>query len=398
MLLVASVVALLPGIAFGADDPAPTSEAPSEGNGEMATDTDQEQEKKGFWSRFKDPEDGKLDIMAQGEQKAGFFPIAIPFNEPAIGVGLVLALGYFHPQKAAGTPSPDGKMAPPTATFGAGVASTNGTWAAAAGHHHVFKDDSIRYLGVLGGGSVNLTFYGFGDQGTSEDEGRDFNIELLGTVQQSKFRIAKSPFFIGAKYVYATTKTTWDTAFDYPLEGDTQLAGVSALFEYDTRDTVFTPNKGLKGSLELSYYAEALGGDFNYGSAKLGFRYYWALAEAWTLGFRIDYDAVGDEAPFYALSWVKLRGVPAFRYLGHYVATFETEPRYKIGDRWSVVAFAGMGRAAQEASNLKDADKVYNYGGGFRYLIARKMGLGMGIDIARGPEDTVVYLTIGSAW
>ena len=34
----------------------------------------------------------------------------------------------------------------------------------------------------------------------------------------------------------------------------------------------------------------------------------------------------------------------------------------------------------------------------FRYLIARKLGLGAGIDIARGPEDTVGYLTIGSNW
>jgi hypothetical protein len=57
-----------------------------------------------------------------------------------------------------------------------------------------------------------------------------------------------------------------------------------------------------------------------------------------------------------------------------------------------------MGRAATEAGNLKDAYKVYNYGGGFRYLLAKKLGLGVGIDIARGPEETVGYLTIGSAW
>jgi hypothetical protein len=31
-------------------------------------------------------------------------------------------------------------------------------------------------------------------------------------------------------------------------------------------------------------------------------------------------------------------------------------------------------------------------------LLARKLGLGAGIDLARGPEDSVVYLTVGSAW
>jgi hypothetical protein len=33
-----------------------------------------------------------------------------------------------------------------------------------------------------------------------------------------------------------------------------------------------------------------------------------------------------------------------------------------------------------------------------RYLIARKLGLYAGIDVARGPEDTVVYVQVGSAW
>ena len=39
------------------------------------------------------------------------------------------------------------------------------------------------------------------------------------------------------------------------------------------------------------------------------------------------------------------------------------------------------------ASELeKDAEQAYNYGAGFRYLIARKLGLGVGLDIAVGPE------------
>jgi hypothetical protein len=33
-----------------------------------------------------------------------------------------------------------------------------------------------------------------------------------------------------------------------------------------------------------------------------------------------------------------------------------------------------------------------------RYEIARKFGLHVGIDVARGPEDTAFYLQVGSAW
>ena len=32
------------------------------------------------------------------------------------------------------------------------------------------------------------------------------------------------------------------------------------------------------------------------------------------------------------------------------------------------------------------------------YLLARKQGLGVGIDVAQGPEETAIYFTVGSAW
>jgi hypothetical protein len=396
LLAAAVLVATSPATTLATDGPRPASEKQSETDSDKALQ--EEEKKKGFWDRFKDPEDGKLDLTAASEEEAGFFPIAIPFNEPALGVGLVLAMGYFHPDKNKSPASSGQRTGPPTTTFGAVAGTTNNTWFAAGGHHHVWKDDGIRYLGAVGGGSINLTYYGLGDEGTSADDGRDFNIKVIGLVQQVKFRIAKLPVFVGAKYVYAATDTTFDVEEVGPVTGETDLAGISGLFEYDTRDTVFTPNKGFQASLDLSWFSEALGGDFDFGAVDTAFRYYWPLPEHWVLGFRVDYDVVGDEAPFYALSYVKLRGVPVFRYLGNYVATLEIEPRYKIGRRWSVIAFTGVGRAARTFSGLADADKVYSIGTGFRYLIARKLGLGAGVDIARGPEETVPYITVGSAW
>ena len=44
------------------------------------------------------------------------------------------------------------------------------------------------------------------------------------------------------------------------------------------------------------------------------------------------------------------------------------------------------------------AESVAAGGVGFRYLIARKLGLYSGIDVARGPETTALYLQVGSAW
>ena len=37
-------------------------------------------------------------------------------------------------------------------------------------------------------------------------------------------------------------------------------------------------------------------------------------------------------------------------------------------------------------------------GVGFRYLVAGKHGLHMGLDVAWGPDDPVIYVIVGNAW
>jgi hypothetical protein len=377
-----------------------TAQAAEEADADPDSEAQAEDQKKGFWESLKDPVDGKFDLTAGSVGGSGFLPLAVPFNEPALGVGLVAALAYVHPQKGAAGEGGGLSGSPPTATFGGGGGTTNGTWFAAGGHHHVFGDDKARYLGMLGGGSVNLTFYGFGEAPEDRDDGLDFTIDLVGTVQQMKFRIGGSDFFLGLQYVFAATTTTFDldnVGEELDL-GETDLAGLTALIAYDSRDTVFTPSSGFTIDLNLSWFNEAVGSDFNFERVDTSFRYYLPIKQTWVLGFRADVDGVGDEAPFYALPFVKLRGIPIFRYLGNYVVTIEIEPRFKITPRWSVLAFTGQGRAAQEWDQLSDAEHAYNFGAGFRYLIARKLGLGVGLDIATGPEETVPYLIVGSAW
>ena len=58
----------------------------------------------------------------------------------------------------------------------------------------------------------------------------------------------------------------------------------------------------------------------------------------------------------------------------------------------------GGGRAWTEQTSFSDAGTIAARGGGFRYQIARSYGVHMGLDIARGPEDTVIYIQFGSAW
>jgi len=352
-------------------------------------------EESSFWDNFKDPEDGKFDIIGDKEMATGFLPIVIPFNEPTIGPGAVGALAYFHPR--AETDSSQSKV-PPSTSFAGGLYSENKTWSVAGGHMGIWDNGDTRYVGALVYASVNLDFYGIGNEAPENTESIPYNIEGGGTIQQMEFRLGNSDFFAGAKYEFSSTYGTFNTEEEMDEDGRNQNAGLGVYTSYDTRDNIFTPNSGTKMTGSVARFGSSLGGDFTYDRIDLRLNHFWQIHHRMILGLRMEYRTAGHGAPFYALPWVKLRGIGAFRYLGYHVLVSEIEPRWKIDNRWSLLAFGGVGRAASHFDKMQDAEKAYNYGAGFRYLVARRLGLAMGLDIARGPEETTAYLTVGNAW
>jgi hypothetical protein len=86
------------------------------------------------------------------------------------------------------------------------------------------------------------------------------------------------------------------------------------------------------------------------------------------------------------------------RYQGADVLTAEAEYLWGVTPRWTVAFFAGVGKTTTVDAFFTEWETVTAGGFGFRYRIARKLGMQLGMDVARGPEDTSVYLTVGSAW
>lgn len=86
------------------------------------------------------------------------------------------------------------------------------------------------------------------------------------------------------------------------------------------------------------------------------------------------------------------------RYQGEEVVTVEVEYLWGITPRWTIAIFGGGGKTTNTDSFLSEGETVAAGGLGFRYRIARKLGLQMGMDVARGPEETAIYLTVGNSW
>ena len=164
---------------------------------------------------------------------------------------------------------------------------------------------------------------------------------------------------------------------------------------------MFSPNRGIYAELEAMFHSGSFIGDFSYQKYKAAGLFYREIHPRVVLGWRLDSRFAHGDTPFYALPYIDLRGIPALRYQGDAVLLTELEARWNFRNRWSLVGFTGLGEAQDSFSDLLgsgDNGSKNTVGGGLRYLIARRLGLQAGIDVAKGPEDYVFYLTVGSAW
>ena len=363
-----------------------------------------------FWDPFIDPEDGHLDVSGwsetEEESNRGVLPVPIIITEPALGgLGLGAALVYMRekgPYKNAEIPpEKNANMRPPRMVGIAGAYTLNESWAVGGGYQDNWLDDTIRYTGGLGYTSVNLEFYGIGEDNPPEESSIDFNLEGLFTVHDLKYRLFKTDWFAGARFMYLSSDTVFDISSTEVIPGVETKADDGALgitFGYDTRNNTFTPNRGYKVDLNASSHSPSFGGDFTYQRYRAAGLMWIPLHPKVTLGLRLDSQWVNGTAPFYAVPYIQLRGIPAFRYQDETVVMGEAEATWQVVPRWSILGFVGSGRAADTLDQLGTATSRNTFGTGFRYLIARKYGLHSGVDVAAGPEDTYVYIQIGSAW
>ena len=367
-----------------------------------------------FFDQFIDPHDSKFDASDWLLNKKGFLPVPIIVTEPAVGYGAGAALLFFHAKRGKQSlehadlrfkQNNDQKKPslPPSISGLVGLGTENGTWAAGGFHFGSWKHDRMRYTGGVVYPSVNLTFYGTGDRPIIE-RGLAYNLEGWFLFQELVFRIKNSNFFLGPRFIYYNA----DSAFDLklPIEGldpwqfSVKSYGLGLEAAYDSRDNIFTPNSGIRADISSMYFSVdgEITGSRDYRMTDANAKFYWPLFSNIVLGWRLRGGFGSGDIPFYALPFIDLRGIPAMRYQGENVLVTELETRWNVNDRWSLVFFGGVGATADSVGDFNDSEDRWAGGGGFRYLIARLLGLYTGIDIARGPEDWVFYIQTGSAW
>ncbi|MFT5500840.1 MAG: outer membrane protein assembly factor BamA [Woeseiaceae bacterium] len=352
---------------------------------EQAEETEKEEEK--------DPNRGRF--------------LALPFiiTEPAIGEGIGGGLIYFHEKpddpikrkvtsgKNIAATGKHGKP-PPTATGLFAMYTNTETYAYGLGHSGSSPTDKYRYIGAAAAMNINATVY-LGDFPVK------FNMDGRVLYLHGKRRWKDSNIFIGASasYLDSTTKFKTDNPVIQPLTPDFSATdvGVALSVIYDGRDDTMMPSSGQLYDLTVWNYGGALGGDFDYTTARFKFNMFHRLGEKFVLGYRFDFSTASGDVPYYSEPYVSIRGIPALRYTGENVAVIEVEGRYDFAKRWSGVAFAGLG-FVDETELSQSEDDIYGYGVGIRFQALKEQNIWLGVDLAQGPEDKAWYVQMGHAW
>jgi hypothetical protein len=263
-------------------------------------------------------------------------------------------------------------------------------------------DGRLKTLAGAGTGNVNLDFYGLGASEAQSAQAVRYTLNFTGVVAQGNWQLGpRSPWALGVRYVFADVEPELrdEPAFPGLVDGlRLRISAPTAIVEYDSRDNLFTPTRGVFAESSWLASRKGLGASVDFDRFEQALIGWIPAARHLTFGLRGNYAWSSSGTPFFLRPYVVLRGVPAVRYQGDSAASVEGEVRWPFAGRWSAVAFAGAGRARTERDLLSSTQDVASGGLGFRYELARRFGLHAGVDIARSSGTTAVYLQVGSAW
>ena len=349
-------------------------------------------------SRFRDPQDGQIDLGKFLAEPRAFLPIPLIVTEPAVGYGGGIAGMFVRPRKQAGNEG----YARPNMSIVGGIATENGTWAGFAGDSSRWFDDRVQTLAAGGGGKLNLDFYGLGDR-ASLDQKVSYSLDFALLFLQGDWKPApKSHWSFGLRYVYANVEPTLrDAPAQFPglLDGeDVKISAPAGVIEFDSRNNLFTPTSGIYAESVYLASSEDLGSTADFQRFQQVVMGWIPFNDQWTLGMRGDYQWASEDTPFFLRPYIKLRGVAAMRYQGDEMASAELEARWQFRGRWSLVGAAGYGTAHSERELFTATRDVWSGAVGFRYELARLFRMHAGMDVGFSNGEAAVYFQIGNAW
>lgn len=331
-----------------------------------------------IWSSllFADTEENINDLTEDATEiaetapkmKGNFVVVPIPLSNPTIGTGLRLMAMYLHPKK--------NEHQTHNSTTGLMAMYTNtDSWMAGVFHDGYWQNGTYRFTGLSGFASLNLDFYGIGDNPDLGDHPVEYNIEMVPVFLKLQRRIPGTLHWFAGGHI---TLLDSNVEFDIPnfpniptLEKNINTNGAGLIVTYDSRDNNYYPTDGSWFEAKWAGYNEALGSDDNFNTYDLFYNHYFPLNEKTVLALRAKGLFSSGDTPFFMLPFLDMRGFSRGRYHDKHTISGHSEIRYKFLPRWGVMGFFEAGRFGSDLDALSSNQTITSYGGGLRWQVTK---------------------------
>jgi outer membrane protein assembly factor BamA len=180
------------------------------------------------------------------------------------------------------------------------------------------------------------------------------------------------------------------------------IAGFGARLVWDTRDSVLFPLKGAFLQLSADGYGANAGSDFSYNRVELDLRKYWTLGSSRVLATQAYLVSTGGTVPFYKLALLGgeslLRGYYRGRFRDKGLVLVQAEFRALITKRIGVAGFAGLADVYPGFRDFGAGRIKFAAGSGLRYVINKRDGATVRLDLAWGQQSFGLYATAQEAF
>jgi hypothetical protein len=220
------------------------------------------------------------------------------------------------------------------------------------------------------------TFYGIGNS-TSADSSEDYTHRLISLGLSFRKQVQPN-LYVGIQYELDDDKLieVEENGLLAKREilgskgGTASGAGISV--NWDSRNNLFFPSAGGVYGFSATFFAGALGSDFDFARYDLSLRKYLSVFSSHVLAFQTEMSFRTGDPPFLLLAHLGgegiLRGYAANRYLDKNLLAGQVEYRMNVWRRFGVVGFAGYGDVADKLSHFEISNFKYSFGWGIRYL------------------------------
>jgi outer membrane protein assembly factor BamA len=180
------------------------------------------------------------------------------------------------------------------------------------------------------------------------------------------------------------------------------LSGFGVSLDWDTRDAVIFPRKGVYLQFAADTYGAMTGSDFTFTSLKFDFRKYFPVTAAQVLAVQALFKSGSGVVPFQKLAFIGgeslLRGYYRGRYRDKDILALQAEYRVLVWKRIGVAGFAGVADVFPRLAEFRVDRLKYSVGTGLRYMVNKREGTNLRLDMAWGKTSFGLYFTAQEAF